>query len=642
MALAKTSLAFICFYLLVQKQAVRGQALNNNEADARAFLNSFNEMAMEVYSAEAAASWDYNTNLTDENREKYVQASLVTAGFDQEARQNASTFDRTRFSADTVRQLEKLLYIGDSALEDDQDLMDLTNIITKMDSRYSKGKVCLKKKCYNFEPDLVRILAESRNYAELYWAWDGWRDEVGKPAREDYKEYVRLKNKAAIANDQSDAGAYWRSWYEVDDLKADVLKLYNELKPFYEQLHAYVRRKLYNVYGSKYINLEGGIPAHIFGNMWAQEWQNLLDICEPFPGKPSVDITPSLKAKGYDALRMFEEADSFFTSIGLSPMPPEFWNHSMIEKPNDGRDVVCHASAMDFLNQKDFRISMCTDVNQINFITIHHEMGHIAYFMQYKDQPVIYRDGANNGFHEAVGDALALSVLTPQHLHTVGLLDEIANDTQADINYLMSVALEKISLLPWIVLVDLWRWDVFNGTIPDTEYNQAWWKLRMEYQGIVPPTERSEMDFDPASKYHIAIDVPYVRYFIANILQFQFHEALCTAAGHTGPLHKCDIYQSTQAGTLLSNMLKLGSSVPWPVAMEKITGQRQMSAKSLVKYFEPLMEFLEKENAKSNETIGWPNTEWKPEAPPAWTNSSATTTMSLTMLLMCLFVFWNI
>ncbi|XP_072019876.1 angiotensin-converting enzyme-like [Amphiura filiformis] len=501
-----------------------------------------------------------------------------------------------------------------------------------MTTRYSTGEVCAGGECSSLDPDLYRIMAESRDYAELYWAWDGWRDAVGKPARDDYKEYVRGKNKAAVANDQPDSGAYWRSVYEVDDLKADVLKLYNELKPFYQQLHAYVRRKLYNVYGSKYINLDGPIPAHLLGNMWAQKWREIFDICEPFPGKLSVDITPSLKEKGYDALRMFETADEFFTSLGLYPMPPEFWNHSMIVKPDD-REVVCHASAFDFYNQKDFRIKQCTDITQTDFRTIHHEMGHIQYYLQYKHLPVVYRRGANNGFHEAVGDVLALSVTTPKHLHAIGILDEISDDPESDINYLMRVALDKIAFLPFGLLMDIWRWGIFDGTTPITKMNEEWWKLRLEYQGLIPPTKRSESDFDAAAKYHIVSDVPYVRYFIARIFQFQFHEALCNASGHTGPLHKCDIYQSQEAGKLLGDMLKLGASVPWPVALEKITGQRQMSALSLVKYFEPLMEYLEKENGRNNETIGWPNKEWMPEAPPAWKSSSTRTSMATTTLI---------
>ncbi|PIK47773.1 putative angiotensin-converting enzyme isoform X4 [Apostichopus japonicus] len=369
----------------------------------------------------------------------------------------------------------------------------------------------------------------------------------------------------------------------------------------------------------RYVELKN-IGAAANGNMWAQSWSGLLDLVEPFPGKPSVDITPNLVSKGYTPLQMFQVSDEFFKSLGLIEMPEEFWNKSLIEKPTDGRTVVCHASAWDFLNQVDFRIKQCTDLTMDDFITIHHEMGHVEYFLQYKDQPVVYRDGANPGFHEAVGDVLALSVSTPVHLQAVDLLDEIAEDDEADINYLMSVALDKIAFLPFGYLMDLWRWDIFDGTTLPENYNRDWWKLRLDYQGIIPPTTRTETDFDPAAKYHIPADVPYIRYFISFVIQFQFHKSLCDAAGRTGPLYKCDIYESMEAGKLLGDMLKTGSSKPWPDAMEAITGQREMSALPLVEYFQPLIDWLEVEN--QGETLGWdgvPN--WTPAEPQQWTGA---------------------
>ncbi|XP_072029767.1 angiotensin-converting enzyme-like [Amphiura filiformis] len=614
-------------------------ASNNNEEDAIRFLQQYDQRAQEEFYRWSEAAWVYESDLTEENKQLSIEADLVVSEFLKEVRRNASAFDRTGFSSDTVRQLKKLLYIGDAALEDPKDLEDLTTIISSMQERYSTGKVCLENKCLDLEPGLVRVMANSRNYDELHWAWHGWRKAVsGSKAKDDFKEYVRLKNMAAAENDQPDSGAYWRSWYEVDNFDSEVLKLYNELKPFYQQLHAYVRRKLYNIYGSEYINLQGPIPAHLFGNMWAQSWVNLLDICQPYSDKPNIDITPVLQEKGYDALRMFQVSEEFFVSLGLIPMPQEFWDKSIIERPED-RDLVCHASAWDFFNQKDFRIKQCTDITQDSFVTIHHEMGHIQYYLQYKDQPAVYRDGANPGFHEAVGDVLALSVSTPKHLQDVGLLDDVVDDPEGDINYLMQIALDKLAFFPFAILMDQWRWGVFDGSTPESRYNEEWWKLRLFYQGIIPPTVRSEMDFDPAAKYHISADVPYIRYFISHVLQFQFHEALCNASGHTGPLLKCDIYRSETAGKLLGDMLALGSSVPWPEAMERITGQREISALPLVKYFQPLLDFLEKENRANDDTIGWSDTEWMPSAPSEWTGSAVSSNNAslVTIFITCIF-----
>ncbi|MED6240414.1 hypothetical protein ATANTOWER_020744, partial [Ataeniobius toweri] len=410
----------------------------------------------------------------------------------------------------------------------------------------------------------------------------------------------------------TDNGAFWRSLYETPTFEEHLEALWKELEPLYLNVHAYVRRALYKHYGTKYINLKGPIPAHLLGNMWAQTWSGIMDLVMPYPDATQVDATPAMVAQGWNSTRMFQESDRFFTSMGLLPMPQEFWDKSMLEKPSDGRQVVCHASAWDFYNRKDFRIKQCTVVTMDDLITVHHEMGHVQYFLQYKDQPVSFRDGANPGFHEAIGDVLALSVSTPKHLQSIGLLDKVESNHESDINFLMSMALDKIAFLPFGYLMDQWRWKVFDGRIPSSEYNKEWWNLRLKYQGLCPPVTRTEDDFDPGAKFHIPANVPYVRYFVSFIIQFQFHKALCDAANHVGPLHTCDIYQSKEAGKLLGDVMKLGYSKPWPEAMAMITGQSKMSAQPLMQYFQPLIQWLEEENNKNNEVRGWPNYNWKP------------------------------
>uniref|UniRef100_A0A8C7ZA79 Angiotensin-converting enzyme n=1 Tax=Oryzias sinensis TaxID=183150 RepID=A0A8C7ZA79_9TELE len=391
--------------------------------------------------------------------------------------------------------------------------------------------------------------------------------------------------------------------------------LYKTIEPLYQHLHAFVRRKLYNQYGSKYINLKGPIPAHLLGNMWAQTWNNIYDLMIPFPNKPNLDVTDEMVRQGYNATHMFRVSEEFFTSLGLMEMPTEFWEGSMIVKPED-REVVCHASAWDFYNRKDFRIKQCTTVTMEQLFTVHHEMGHIQYYLQYKDQPVGFRRGANPGFHEAIGDVLSLSVSTPKHLHTINLLESAASDAETDINYLLKMALEKIAFLPFGYLIDLWRWGVFNGRTPPEKYNSEWWYLRTKYQGICPPTKRSEEHFDPGAKYHIPGNTPYIRYFVSFILQFQFHEKLCEAAKHTGPLHTCDIYRSAEAGEILRKVLQAGSSKPWPEVLQEAIGTREMNANSLLKYFEPVIKWLEEQNV--NETLGWPDFGWVPPVPEGY------------------------
>nr|XP_056719617.1 angiotensin-converting enzyme [Euleptes europaea] len=586
-----------------------------DEAVARKFLTEYNSTAETVWNAFTEASWAYNVNITDHNKqimlEKNLEMSSHTLQYGLQARQ----FDSTDFQDPSIKRILKKLSDIERAALSEVELKEYNQLLSDMETTYSVAKVCKGGSgCKALDPELTDIMARSRDYDELLHAWKNWRDVSGRKIRTQYKRYVSLSNKAARLNGHADNGAFWRSLYESPTFEDDLEVIWKQLQPLYLNLHAYVRRALYESYGAEHINLKGPIPAHLLGNMWAQSWANIFGLVMPFPDAIKVDATPAMKSQGWTSKKMFQQSDSFFQSLGLIPMPLEFWNRSMLEKPVDGREVVCHASAWDFYNRKDFRIKQCTVVNMDDLITVHHEMGHVQYFLQYKGQHISFRDGANPGFHEAIGDVMALSVSTPKHLYSIGLLDLVEDSQESDINYLMSVALDKIAFLPFGYLMDQWRWKVFDGRIKADEYNQQWWNLRLKYQGLCPPVPRSEEDFDPGAKFHVPANVPYVRYFVSFIIQFQFHQALCKAAGHVGPLHKCDIYQSKQAGEILGNAMKLGYSKPWPEAMQLITGQPNMSAEALLTYFEPLKNWLINENLKNRENLGWPEYTWTPYA----------------------------
>ncbi|XP_064643851.1 angiotensin-converting enzyme-like isoform X1 [Lineus longissimus] len=577
--------------------------LITDEALAAQWLDEYNEAAQQMYFQSVSASWNYNTNITDYNKEIQLNASLRESEFSKETFKNASLFDWRNFKNETLKKMFKdLSNIGIAALDDKAKVKEYNQVVVDMKTLYSTGKFCMEGNCYQLEPDLTRILRTSRDPEELLRVWKGWRDATGPKIRPLYQRFVELSNEGARANGFKDTAEDWRARYETPNFEAELERLYEELGPLYDNLHAYVRRKLMERYGKDLFPPTGHIPAHLLGNMWAQSWDNIMDIVEPYKGKVSVDVTSEMVRQNYTAKKMFEISDEFFTSLGLIPMPEPFWNKSMIEKP-EGREVVCHASAWDFYNQKDFRIKQCTVVTMGDLVTVHHEMGHIQYDLQYKNQPVIFRDGANPGFHEAVGDVLALSVSTPGHLKKIGLLAEVENDAESDINFLMSMALDKIAFLPFGFLMDQWRWKVFSGETSPSHYNRDWWALRCKYQGIAPPVARSEEDFDPGAKYHIPANTPYIRYFVSYVIQFQFHKALCAAANQTGPLHKCDIYRSKAAGDKLGAMLQLGSSKPWQDAMEAVTGQRKMDATAIVDYFKPLIDWLKEQN--KGHDIGW-------------------------------------
>ncbi|EDL34253.1 angiotensin I converting enzyme (peptidyl-dipeptidase A) 1, isoform CRA_a [Mus musculus] len=592
-----------------------------DEAGAQLFAESYNSSAEVVMFQSTVASWAHDTNITEENARRQEEAALVSQEFAEVWGKKAKELYESIWQNFTDSKLRRIIgsirTLGPANLPLAQ-RQQYNSLLSNMSRIYSTGKVCFPNKtatCWSLDPELTNILASSRSYAKLLFAWEGWHDAVGIPLKPLYQDFTAISNEAYRQDDFSDTGAFWRSWYESPSFEESLEHIYHQLEPLYLNLHAYVRRALHRRYGDKYVNLRGPIPAHLLGDMWAQSWENIYDMVVPFPDKPNLDVTSTMVQKGWNATHMFRVSEEFFTSLGLSPMPPEFWAESMLEKPTDGREVVCHASAWDFYNRKDFRIKQCTRVTMEQLATVHHEMGHVQYYLQYKDLHVSLRRGANPGFHEAIGDVLALSVSTPAHLHKIGLLDHVTNDIESDINYLLKMALEKIAFLPFGYLVDQWRWGVFSGRTPPSRYNFDWWYLRTKYQGICPPVARNETHFDAGAKFHIPNVTPYIRYFVSFVLQFQFHQALCKEAGHQGPLHQCDIYQSAQAGAKLKQVLQAGCSRPWQEVLKDLVGSDALDAKALLEYFQPVSQWLEEQNQRNGEVLGWPENQWRPPLP---------------------------
>ena len=481
---------------------------------------------------------------------------------------------------------------------------ELNQLATKLQSAYGKGKGTLKGQPINGS-DIEEQMGINRNPAELKEMWVSWHDNVGAPMREDYAKLVGIANAGSKELGFADTGAMWRSKYDMpaDDFAKLTDKIWAEVKPLYDELHCYTRAKLNEKYGDAVQPATGPIRADLLGNMWAQEWGNIYDIVAPAgAGDLGYDVTELLTAKGYDPIKMVKAGEGFYSSLGFDPLPQTFWERSQIVKPRD-REVVCHASAWDLDNKNDIRIKMCTKVNGDDFVTIHHELGHNYYQRAYQIQKPLYLDGANDGFHEAIGDFIALSI-TPDYLVKIGLLDPAkVPGADKDLGLLLRQAMDKVAFLPFGLLIDKWRWGVFDGSIPQRQYEKGWNDLRLQYQGIVPPVPRDETKFDPGGKYHIPGNTPYTRYFLARVLQFQFYEAACRQAGWKGPLHRCSFYGNKQVGEKLNAMLEMGASKPWPDALQAFTGSREMSGKALVNYFAPLQKWLIEQN--KGKSCGW-------------------------------------
>ncbi len=570
---------------------------------AAEFVDRIDKEGTELSKELNAALWVRNTYITPDTAVLAAKAGERGLEFESKMVNQAKQYKGSEMDSMTARAIELMLRGSSAPAPNDAAMRaELAQILTDMEGQYGAGKYCnTEGECKELQ-QLEAVLADSRDYDELLDVWQGWR-QVSPPYRKQYQRFVEIANQGAQDFGYKNLAELWKGGYDMDSntFTIEARSLWDQVKPLYDELHCHVRAKLSQTYGSDKVPLDGPIPAHLLGNMWSQTWDNIYPIMEPYEGVASLDVTAALVEQGYDEMQMTKTAEGFFTSLGLPALPDSFYQNSMIKKPRD-RSVVCHASAWDIDSGNDPRIKQCVEINEEQLGTLHHELGHIYYYLMYKNQPSVFKGGAHDGFHEAIGDTIQLS-MTPSYLQKIGLVDEVEISYEATINKQMKLALEKIAFLPFGKMIDEWRWKVFSGDIAAEDYNAGWWKLREEYQGIKSPVTRSEADFDPGAKYHIPGNTPYTRYFLSFIMQFQFHKALCDAAGFEGPLHECSIYDNKMAGEKLGNMLAMGQSKPWPDAMEALTGQRSMDGSAIIDYFAPLNAWLKEQNR--DRSCGW-------------------------------------
>ena len=595
----------IVLFVLASSACSRGASSSApTAADAEAFLATVNETTLKLGIEANRAGWVQQTYITDDTEALAARTSQAANDAGARFAKEATKFDHVDVPPTERRELTVLkTALVVASPSDPKESDELSKIMARLESMYGKGKWCPEpskpESCKTID-DVTRIMATSRNERELRAAWEGWHT-IAPPMRKDYERFVELSNKGARELGFADTGAMWRAKYDMppDAFTSELDRLWNQVRPLYVKLHAYTRLRLREKYGDV-VPANGPIPAHLLGNIWAQEWTNVYPLVAPPNADPGFSLTDILKKRDMPPLDMVRTGERFYTSLGFAVLPKTFWERSLFVRPRD-RDVVCHASAWDVDLESDLRIKMCIERTADDFTTIHHELGHNFYQRAYKDLPVLFRDSANDGFHEAIGDTIALSV-TPEYLVRIGLLDK-APDMSRDLGLLMTRALDKISFLPFGLLIDQWRWQVFSGEIAPASYNKAWWDLRLKYQGVAPPSARGEELFDPGAKYHVPDNTPYTRYFLADILQFQFHRALSQIAGCKLPLNRCSIYESAAAGQRLNAMLSMGLSRPWPEALDALTGTKQMDATAILDYFAPLSTWLDEQ--LKGKPVGW-------------------------------------
>ncbi len=605
------------------------------------FIARVNTELKAMYPELTAPQWLSNTYINQDSQLLSAKANERYLSQLNRWIEESKRFEGQTMSPDTARAIQ-LLKLGTSmpAPRDPAKLAELTTIATRMEGMYGAGSHCTgegdAKVCRQLG-ELEDVLRSSRDYDKQLQAWEGWHT-ISVPMRPDYQRFVELVNQGASELGFADAGEMWRSGYDMSpaELSAETDRLWEQVKPLYEQLHCFTRNKLQATYGTERGQVGGLLPAHLMGNMWQQDWGNLWDILEPYKGAGSLDITASLASQykqnylaalgkagsGADtsalfhaeraaqlqtAKQMTERAEDFYVSLDMPKLPASYWDRTQFIKPLD-RDVVCHASAWDMNmggadgKSADVRTKMCIKPNEEDFTTIYHELGHVYYYLAYNQQPPLFQNGAHDGFHEAIGDTIVLA-MTPEYLKSIGLVGDQQQSQEALVNAQMRMALAKVAFLPFGLMIDRWRWGVFDGSIAPADYNTAWWELKAKYQGVAPATARGEDFFDPGAKYHVPGNTPYTRYFLSHILQFQFYKGLCDASGHTGPLYECSFYGDKVAGQKFWAMLEKGSSQPWQATMKELTGTEQMDASAVLEYFAPLQAWLLQQN--EGQTCGW-------------------------------------
>ena len=572
--------------------------------DAQAFMNDTETELRTLWANASRIGFVQNTYITSDTATLNAAAQEQVMEFLAKKTKEAAKFETAKVSPELRRKFELLKLAADlPAPPDAGERAELAMLAANMETAFGTAKYCppkLNGKCLNID-DVTKTFATSRSYDELLESWQGWHD-AARPLRGPYARYVALSNKGAKDAGFADVGALWRAKYDMpaEAFAAEVERLWQQVAPLYQALHCYTRMKLKAKYGAK-VSDTGPIPAHLLGNVWAQDWGNVFELVAPAGKAKGLDLKARLIAKKTTPIELVKYGERFFTSLGLDPLPETFWKRSLFTRPKD-REVVCHASAWDITYKGDLRIKMCVEIDEENFQTVHHELGHDYYYWYYRDLPTLFQQGANDGFHEGIGNTIALSI-TPTYLKQVGLKDTVAESPLDDVAFLLHDALDRVAFLPFGKVIDQWRWEVFSGKVKPSEYNKAWWDLRLKYQGIAPPVARTEADFDPGSKYHVPANVPYTRYFLAKILQFQFHRALCQAAGYAGPLHKCSIYGNKAAGDKLKALLSMGASKPWQEALEAIAGTKQMDGAALLEYYQPLTAWLGEQT--KGQKCGW-------------------------------------
>ena len=577
-----------------------GAGKTGQEADK--FITAYTDQFVKLYYQSAQAEWRSNTHIVEgdsSNRIATQQANEALASFTgskeniEKAREFLSKKDQ--LSEIQVKQLERILY---AAANNPQTVPELVE-------KRIKAEAEQVEKLYGFNfslrgkdispNDMDEILRTSSDPDERLAVWTASK-EVGKDLKSGLADLKELRNKTVQALGYDDYFAYQVSDYGMSTAEMMALnqRLVSELLPLYRELHTYARYELAKRYGVK--EVPDMLPAHWLPNRWGQDWNAMVNV-------EGVDLDGALSDKPREWL--MEQGERFYKSLGFGPLPASYWEKSSLYPlPEDaGYKKNNHASAWHMDLQEDVRCLMSIVPNRDMYETVHHELGHIYYFMAYTNPnvPPLLREGANRAYHEGIGSLMGLAAMQKPFLAGLELIPESAGSD--DMQSLLKEALNYVVFIPWSAgVMTEFEHDLYATDLSADQYTARWWDLKKKYQGIVAPNERGPEYCDPASKTHINNDAAqYYDYALSFVLLFQLHDHIAGKILHQDP-RATNYYGSKEVGTFLQGILEKGASGDWRKMLKEKTGE-DLSARAMLSYFEPLMGYLKEQNKGRKYTL---------------------------------------
>lgn len=587
--------ASLSFILLALALASCQSDAEKQQLEAQTFLDKYNNEYRTLYTAASEGQWKVNTHIVEGdtmnayNSAKAEEAMAKFTGSLENINKATEFLKHEKNLSDLqVRQLKKVLYLAAANPESESEKV---NELIKAGTSQTEALYGYKFMMNGQEVtpnDIDSMLTDVMDTNSRRMAWEASK-EVGKSLKPGLIKLRDLRNEVVQGLGYPDYFNFQVSDYGMttDEMMALLKQFNKELHPLYRELHTYMRYELAKKYKAK--DVPDFLPAHWLSNRWGQDWSEMVSV-------EGLNLDSALKLK--DAEWVAKQGEKFYVSMGFPELPKSFWdNSSLYPVPKDaGYKKNTHASAWHMDLDKSVQTLMSITANASWYETVHHEYGHIYYYLAYSNPQVPYllREGANRAYHEALGSMFGLAAMQKPFAAGLGLVDP--NSSMDDMKQLLKDALNYVVFIPWSTgTMSVFENELYSKNLPSDQWNKRWWEIVKQYQGIVPPTERGEDFCDPATKTHINDDAAqYYDYALSYILLFQLHDHISKNILKQD-VHATNYFGNKEIGKFILEIMEPGSSVDWRKLLKDKTGE-DLSAKAMLEYFQPLMEWLKKEN----------------------------------------------